>query len=172
MEMDVIDDGSASELALPLKILPSATSLAALLTQSLLANDKGLFESVLRLQNENFDETQIISNTLSRIDTPIAILLLEKLSIKFRLKPRDSMHVMKWLVPLLAKHDLKSRPCRAHLARIRQSIDYHCQGMLPALKLQGRLALVMAKAKSHAHQKTTKNEVRVRTEKTPLFFYN
>ena len=49
-------------------------------------------------------EGDTIKNTLDRISSDMAVQLLEKLTDKFRVQPRQSIAILKWLLPLLNSH--------------------------------------------------------------------
>eukprot|EP01084_Bolivina_argentea_P072225 131181_1 len=129
--------------------IPTADSLASLLTQSLKANDQKMFESLLSMQDDEAMrdfEGDLIKNTLDRISSTMAIELLEKLAAKFRVSPRQSISILRWLMPLLNSHSAsfaKNLSSRKHLISVHQAIDYQIKSLLPAMKLQGRLSLLM-----------------------------
>jgi len=148
--------------------IPDATSLYTILTQSLKSNDQALFERLLGMQNDEAMqefEGDMIQNTLDKISSEDALKLLEKLAERFRVSPRQSLEILKWLLPLLNSHsasfaqDESSRP---HLVAVQQTIDYHVKTMLPAMKLQGRLSLMRKQIDKVDRAAEKKNE-----EETP-----
>lgn len=106
-----------------------------------------MFENLLLMQNEGREfEDELIRNTLDRISSDVALLLLQRLSMKFRVRPRKTISLLRWLVPLLNRHAgvfSKNLACRKSLESINQAIDYHIKSILPAMKLQGRLSLLV-----------------------------
>merc|ERR1719361_3141240 len=91
-------------------------------------------------------EGAMIKNTLSRISSAMAVELLKRLVAKFRVSPRDSVSILRWLLPLLNSHSAtfaKDLSSRKHLVSVHQAIDYQIKSLMPAMKLQGRLSLLM-----------------------------
>eukprot|EP01083_Nonionella_stella_P195500 720155_1 len=129
--------------------IPTADSLYTLLTQSLKANDQVMFDRILTMQNDEAMrefEGDIIKNTLDRISDEMAIDLLGKLTEKFRISPRQSISILRWLLPLLNSHSAtfsKDLSCRKNLISVNQAINYQIKSLVPALKLQGRMSLLM-----------------------------
>ena len=138
--------------------IPTASSLAQILSQSLLSNDQNMFESLLIL-NKSFEnetmERQFINNTLDKINSKVAIVLLKRLSYKFRSKPRQSIDILKWLIPLLNRHSAtfsNNIETRDDLQSIFQTIDYNISSIIPLFKLLGRINLLnnqIQKVKTH-----------------------
>merc|ERR1712218_75037 len=126
--------------------LPNADSLYTLLTQSLASNDQAMFDRLLLMQNDDAMrefEGDLIKNTLDRISSEMAVQLLEKLTEKFRVSPRQSISILRWLMPLLNSHSaslIKELSSRKDLISVHQAIDYQIKSLLPAMKLQGRLS--------------------------------
>merc|ERR1712241_684796 len=129
--------------------IPNADSLFTLLTQSLNANDEAMFSRLLGMQKDEAMrefEGAMIKNTLSRISSAMAVELLKRLVAKFRVSPRDSVSILRWLLPLLNSHSAtfaKDLSSRKHLVSVHQAIDYQIKSLMPAMKLQGRLSLLM-----------------------------
>ena len=91
-------------------------------------------------------EGDMIKNTLDRITAEMAVNLLEKLTDKFRVSPRQSISILRWLLPLLNSHSAsfaKDMSSRKMLISVHQAIDYQIKSLMPAMKLQGRLSLLM-----------------------------
>merc|ERR1712130_619595 len=120
-----------------------------LLTQSLASNDQAMFDRLLLMQNDDAMrefEGDLIKNTLDRISSEMAVQLLEKLTEKFRVSTRQSISILRWLLPLLNSHSAsfsKEMSSRKDLISVHQAIDYQIKSLLPAMKLQGRLSLLM-----------------------------
>merc|ERR1712087_181437 len=129
--------------------IPNADSLYTLLTQSLSANDEAMFSRLLGMQKDEAMrglEGDMIKNTLSRISGAQAVQLLERLVAKFRVSPRESVSILRWLLPLLNSHSAtfaKEVKSRKHLVSVHQAIDYQVKSLMPAMKLRGRLSLLM-----------------------------
>eukprot|EP00483_Globobulimina_turgida_P000210 UN00210 len=145
--------------------IPNADSLYTLLTQSLKANDEALFDRLLKMQNDDVMrefEGDIIANTLGRISDKMAVDLLEKLTQKFRVSPRQSIPILRWLLPLLNSHSAtfaKNLSSRKYLISINQAIDYQIKSLVPAMKLQGRLSLLTNQMdKVHRFREKSQNE--------------
>ena len=108
-----------------------------------------MFNQLLAMQNDEAMrefEGDIIKNTLDRISGKMAVQLLERLTEKFRVSPRQSISILRWLLPLLNSHSAsfaKNLSSRKHLISIHQAIDYQIKSLLPAMKLQGRLSLLV-----------------------------
>eukprot|EP00483_Globobulimina_turgida_P012849 UN12873 len=119
-----------------------------ILTQSLQANDERMFERLLKMQKDEVMrefEGDLIANTLARISDKMAVDLLEKLTQKFRVSPRESIPILRWLLPLLNSHSAtfgKDLSSRKYLISVNQAIDYQIKSLVPAMKLQGRLSLL------------------------------
>lgn len=147
--------------------IPDATSLYTVLTQSLKSNDQALFERLLGMQNDEAMqefEDDMIQNTLDRISAEDALKLLEKLAERFRISPRQSLEILKWMLPLLSSHSAsfaRNESSRPFLVEIQQTIDYHIKTLLPAMKLQGRLSLMMKQI-----EKVDRSEKRKEAEAT------
>ena len=95
-------------------------------------------------------EGDMIQNTVDRISSDDAVKLLERLADRFRRSPRQSLEILKWLMPLLNSHSAafaKNETSRPYLVEIQQAIDYHIKTLLPAMKLQGRVSLMMKQIK-------------------------
>merc|ERR1719411_1816711 len=107
-----------------------------------------MFERLLLMQNDDAMrefEGDLIKNTLDRISSGMAVQLLEKLTEKFRVSPRQSISILRWLLPLLNSHSAsfaKNLESRKSLVSVHQAIDYQIKSLLPAMKLQGRLSLL------------------------------
>merc|ERR1719384_38008 len=165
--------------------IPNADSLYTLLTQSLNANDQAMFDRLLLMQNDDAMrefEGDLIKNTLDRISSKMAVSLLEKLTEKFRVCPRQSISILRWLLPLLNSHSAsfaKDISSRKDLISVHQAIDYQIKSLLPAMKLLGRLSLLtnqMEKVRDFNEQKNksklnlTEGLEMART--TPLFVHD
>ncbi len=64
-----------------------------------------MFDRILTMQNDEAMrefEGDIIKNTLDRISDEMAIDLLSKLTEKFRVSPRQSISILRWLLPFTA----------------------------------------------------------------------
>lgn len=142
-----------------------------------------MFERLLGMEHDEAMrefEGDIIKNTLDRISSEMAIQLLEKLTDKFRVSPRHSIAILRWLLPLLNSHSAsfaKDLSSRKYLISVHQAIDYQIKSLLPAMKLQGRLSLLMNQMEKV--NQFTKNNVASSisdglemARKKPLFFHD
>ena len=105
-----------------------------------------MFENLLMENEEREFEDELISNTLDRLSQETVLKLLKHLSMKFRINPRKSISLLRWLVPLLNRHAgsfAKNLESRKFLESISQTIDYHIKSIIPIMKLQGRLSLLV-----------------------------
>merc|ERR1712083_1056360 len=123
------------------------------------------FDRLLLMQNDDAMrefEGDLIKNTLDRISGKMAVDLLDKLVEKFRVSPRQSISILRWLMPLLNSHSAsfaKDLSSRKMLISVHQTIDYQIKSLLPAMKLQGRLSLLsnqMQKVQDYNAQKHDK----------------
>merc|ERR1719361_2212702 len=113
-------------------------------------------------------EGAMIKNTLSRISSAMAVELLKRLVAKFRVSPRDSVSILRWLLPLLNSHSAtfaKDLSSRKHLVSVHQAIDYQIKSLLPAMKLQGRLSLLMNQMQKVKDFKSTQENDKSDTSK-------
>jgi len=174
MKLAMIEKENEENMKLEMKNeIPTADSLALLLTQSLSSNDQKMFEDLININEEYNDlsiEDELIRNTLDRISSETALLLLQKLNEKFRSRHRESIDILRWLIPLLNRHAgffSSNINSRQHLVSVYQGIDYHLKSMMPALKLQGRLSLLMNQINKVNHLTNINNN-----KKIPNFISN
>ncbi|KIX05306.1 uncharacterized protein Z518_06178 [Rhinocladiella mackenziei CBS 650.93] len=73
-------------------LLPSGMSLGAVLTQSLRTNDRTLLEACLHTL-----DTNIVKNTIQRLDSSLAGLLLSKLAERLASRPGRYGHLITWV---------------------------------------------------------------------------
>ena len=72
--------------------IPSGVSLSTVLTQSLRTNDQNLLESCL-----HNGDTDIIKNTIQRLDSSLAGILLQKLAERLASRPGRYGHLLIWV---------------------------------------------------------------------------
>ena len=72
--------------------IPSGVSLSTVLTQALRTNDQNLLESCL-----HNTETDIIKNTIQRLDSALAGILLQKLAERLASRPGRYGHLLLWV---------------------------------------------------------------------------
>lgn len=73
-------------------LIPSGVSLSTVLTQALRTNDQTLLESCLHNA-----ETDIIKNTIQRLDSSLAGILLQKLAERLSSRPGRYGHLLLWV---------------------------------------------------------------------------
>lgn len=72
--------------------IPSGISLSTVLTQALKTNDQNLLESCL-----HSTETDVIKNTIQRLDSALAGILLQKLAERLASRPGRYGHLLLWV---------------------------------------------------------------------------
>merc|ERR1712228_317881 len=166
-----IEQSTEAQKNLSLARIPNADSLYTLLTQSLNANDQSMFDRLLLMQNDDAMrefEGDLIKNTLDRISGKMAVSLLEKLTEKFRVCPRQSISILRWLLPLLNSHSAsfaKDISSRTNLISVHQAIDYQIKSLVPAMKLKGRLSLLINQMQKVKDFKSTQENDKSDTSK-------
>jgi len=117
--------------------IPDAASLLTVLEQALASNDVQMLE--LCLQNQS---KEVVRNTMKRLPGAQAEILLEKLVLKFRTKPRRSPQLLTWIQALVEQHgpQLSNTPS---LGALSMALEDRLQWAVPLLKLQGRLGLAL-----------------------------
>lgn len=128
----------------PKKALGANNTLTTVLSQSLKSNDHSLLETVL----SNRDQ-QVIQNTISRLDSSLAIELLERLAERMARQATRFDQLVYWLKWILIIHGglLSSLPGLASKLSNLHTILAKKANTLPRLmELQGRLNMVYEKA--------------------------
>ncbi|AEO61018.1 hypothetical protein MYCTH_97961 [Thermothelomyces thermophilus ATCC 42464] len=112
----------------------SATSLGTILNQALRTDDADLLESCLQTTN-----VKVIENTINRIDSSLAGILLSKLSARMHRRPGRAFGLMRALVSQL---DLVAR-----LGELSRVLEERSRGLSSLLALKGKLDILYTQMK-------------------------
>lgn len=115
----------------------TAGSLAVVLTQALRANDHALLETVL----SNRDET-VLKNTIQRLDTSLAVVLLERLAERIARQTHRQGQLNIWVKWVMAIHGgyLVNIPNLAKsLSSLQSTLNRRAATLPRLLEIQGRL---------------------------------
>jgi U3 small nucleolar RNA-associated protein 5 len=120
---------------------PKADSLAVLLAQALLAEDRALIERCLSVADPN-----VVRNTVERLQPHSAIQLLRAALDRMRSKPSRGEQLARWMRTVLlhhAGHCATSASARRAVAELRSVADAHAAMQPSLLSLLGRLDLLL-----------------------------
>ncbi|PHH71638.1 hypothetical protein CDD80_5101 [Ophiocordyceps camponoti-rufipedis] len=119
---------------------PSHKSLITVLSQALRSDDNDLLESCLRTK-----DTVTIQNTIERIDSPLAGMLLTKLAARMHRRPGRAGDLMNWVLWVLVAHGgaLASQPqVLQGLSSLQKVLADRTKGLNSLLALSGKLDLL------------------------------
>lgn len=120
--------------------LPTGMSLGTVLTQSLRTNDRSLLEACLHTT-----DTSIIRNTITRLDSSLAGLLIGKLAERIVSRPGRYGHLQIWVQHLCVAHGaaISANPDARHkLKELYRALDARAKGLNSLLLLKGKLQMV------------------------------
>ncbi|KAK3952995.1 Dip2/Utp12 family-domain-containing protein [Pseudoneurospora amorphoporcata] len=118
----------------------SATSLGTVLNQALRTDDSDLLESCLQTS-----DPKIITNTITRMDSALAGVLLSKLAARMHRRPGRAFGLMKWIQTTLVAHggSLVAQPeVVARLGELNRVLEERARGLPALLALKGKLDML------------------------------
>lgn len=118
----------------------SATSLGTVLNQALRTDDSDLLESCLQTS-----DPKIITNTITRMDSALAGVLLSKLAARMHRRPGRAFGLMKWIQTTLVAHggSLVAQPeVVARLGDLNRVLEERARGLPALLALKGKLDML------------------------------
>ncbi|KTW30607.1 hypothetical protein T552_00323 [Pneumocystis carinii B80] len=125
--------------------VPSAKSLISLLIQALQVNDKTLLESCLNCQ-----DSETVLATVKRLESPLAVLLLERIAERLSKQPSRASSLSIWIRWTIIIHGgyLVTLPNLMKTLSTLQLTLLRCASALPRLlALHGRLDMINAQIK-------------------------
>ncbi|KAK4097056.1 NUC189-domain-containing protein [Parathielavia hyrcaniae] len=123
----------------------SATSLGTVLNQALRTDDADLLESCLQTT-----DVKIIENTINRMDSALAAVLLSKLSARMHRRPGRAFGLMRWMQWTLVAHGgaLVTQPdLVARLSELSRVLEERARGLSSLLALKGKLDMLDSQMK-------------------------
>jgi U3 small nucleolar RNA-associated protein 5 len=129
---------------------PKADSLAVLLAQALLAEDRALIERCLSVADPD-----VVRNTVARLQPHSAIQLLRAALDRMRSKPSRGEQLARWMRTVLlhhAGHCATSASARRAVAELRSVADAHAAMQPSLLSLLGRLDLLLHARRSRGRR--------------------
>lgn len=122
--------------------LSNTDSLAVVLSQALQAGDKALLDRCLGVSNE-----RVIRNTVSKLQSSQAVVLLEAATQRLQSSPQRGKEVSAWLRAVLLAHTasiMASSGAKQILSGLSDLIEERLATRDSLLQLQGRLDLLFA----------------------------
>ena len=120
---------------------PKADSLAVLLSQALVAEDRALIERCLSVSDPT-----VVDNTVSRLAPHAATRLLGAALDRMRTKPARGEQLARWMRTVLLHHAgyiASSTKAQAQLVELQQTVESHVAMQRPLSSLLGRLDLLL-----------------------------
>ncbi|KAK4445177.1 Dip2/Utp12 family-domain-containing protein [Podospora aff. communis PSN243] len=120
----------------------TSTSLGTVLNQALKTDDRDLLESCLQVNDVN-----IIQNTINRMDSALACVLLSKLADRMHRRPGRAFGLMKWMQWTLIAHGgaLAAQPGTVkELSKLSGVLEERSRGLNSLLALKGKLDMLDA----------------------------
>ncbi|KAK3936603.1 Dip2/Utp12 family-domain-containing protein [Diplogelasinospora grovesii] len=120
----------------------SSSSLGTVLNQALRTDDADLLESCLQV-----NDATIIQNTINRMDSALAGILLSKLAARMHRRPGRAFGLMKWMQWTLVAHggSLVTQPDLAQkLGELNRVLEERSRGLSSLLALKGKLDMLDA----------------------------
>ncbi|KAK3989633.1 U3 small nucleolar RNA-associated protein 5 [Cladorrhinum sp. PSN332] len=125
--------------------LVSNNSLATVLNQALRTNDADLLESCLQTT-----DNKIVENTVNRMDSGLAMQLLDHLSARMHRRPGRALSLMMWMKLTMIAHGgtLATHPDRvARIGELQRVLQERSKGLPVLQQLKGKLDLLDAQLK-------------------------
>ena len=122
---------------------PKADSLATLLSQALVAEDRALVERCL-----NVSDAQTVNNTVARLQPHVAVRLLNAALDRMRTKPTRGEQLARWMRTVMLHHAgyiTTSAKAQRSVMELQQTVEAHVAMQRPLLGLLGRLDLLLHK---------------------------
>lgn len=135
----------------------TTTSLGTVLNQALRTDDTDLLESCLQI-----NDFKIIQNTIHRMDSALAAVLLSKLADRMHRRPGRAFGLMRWMQWTLVAHGgtLVTQPnLLAQLEKLNRVLEERARALPSLLALRGKLDMLDAQMKHRkAIKKANNNE--------------
>lgn len=134
----------------------TSTSLGTVLNQALKTDDRDLLESCLQVNDVN-----IIQNTINRMDSALAGVLLSKLADRMHRRPGRAFGLMKWMQWTLIAHGgaLVAQPGVVNqLSKLSGVLEERSRGLNSLLALKGKLDMLDAQMQFRKAIKNAKSE--------------
>lgn len=122
--------------------VPSADSLAVLLSQALTARDNSMLERVLSVGDE-----RVLANTVKRLKPEDAVAFLGVAITKLHVRPQRGTQLARWIRAILlghASHLMSAPAARKLLSSLYSTLEARLALHRPMLALAGRLELLLA----------------------------
>jgi len=134
----------------------TSTSLGTVLNQALKSDDRDLLESCLQVNDVN-----IIQNTINRMDSALAGVLLSKLADRMHRRPGRAFGLMKWMQWTLIAHGgtLVAQPGVVNqLSKLSGVLEERSRGLNSLLALKGKLDMLDAQMQLRKAIKNAKSD--------------
>ncbi|KAI0156459.1 NUC189-domain-containing protein [Xylariaceae sp. FL1272] len=135
---------------------PSHSSLGTVLSQALRTDDTDLLESCLHVK-----EYQTINNTVQRLESTLAGVLLSKLATRMHRRPGRAGSLMSWVQATLVCHGgaLAAQPGLVkRLSELQRVLDERSRGLNSLLALKGKLDLMNSQMKLRRQQRNADSD--------------
>lgn len=135
---------------------PTHSSLGTVLSQALRTDDADLLESCLHVTDGN-----TIDNTIRRLDSTLAGVLLAKLASRMHRRPGRAGSLMTWVQSTLICHGgaLAAQPGLVKkLSELQRVLDERARGLNSLLALKGKLDLMNAQLKLRQQQSNSEGD--------------
>ncbi|KAK3683293.1 Dip2/Utp12 family-domain-containing protein [Podospora appendiculata] len=135
-------DASAQHRSLVGGAALNSTSLGTVLNQALRTDDADLLESCLQTS-----DVKIIQNTINRMDSSLAGVLLSKLAARMHRRPGRAFGLMKWMQWTMVAHGgtLVTQPdLVTRLGELNRVLEERSRGLSSLLALKGKLDMLDA----------------------------
>ncbi|KAI1821048.1 NUC189-domain-containing protein [Xylaria intraflava] len=146
---------------------PSHSSLGSVLSQALRTDDADLLESCFRVT-----DGKSIDNTIQRLDSTLAGILLAKLASRMHRRPGRAGSLMTWVQTTLVCHGgaLAAQPSLVkRLSELQRVLDERARGLNSLLALKGKLDLMDTQLKLRRQQWNTEEAEDVRDEEGIIY---
>jgi len=118
----------------------NATSLGTVLNQALKTDDRDLLESCLQVS-----DAKIVQNTINRMDSSLAIVLLSKLADRMHRRPGRAFGLMRWMQLTLIAHGgtlVRQPDLTKKLGDLSRVLEERSRGLGSLLALKGKLDML------------------------------
>lgn len=128
--------------AQPRHLVPpvNATSLGTVLNQALKTDDRDLLESCLQVS-----DAKIVQNTINRMDSSLAVVLLSKLADRMHRRPGRAFGLMRWMQLTLIAHGgtlVRQPDLTKKLGDLSRVLEERSRGLNSLLALKGKLDML------------------------------
>ncbi|KAI0871834.1 NUC189-domain-containing protein [Hypoxylon argillaceum] len=147
---------------------PSHSSLGTVLSQAIRTDDADLLESCLRVT-----DVKTIDNTIRRLDSTLAGVLLTKLASRMHRRPGRAGSLMAWVQFTLVSHGgaLAAQPGLVkRLSELQSVLDERARGLNSLLALKGKLDLMNAQLNLRRDQRNSEVDEDVQEEEEGIIY--